>query len=432
MAMPEEIEDEGPAASEVQAPLALIGDNLREPAADLPDSEGLANWSAATALWHPAILARVDSLPRLEGLESPTAPGPGEVRVLAAALEGRLPSGYRVQAEDLGATLIEGDLDRIETAAAVLGRLRAGRPAARERRGRIAARARLPRPGHGPLVAPRPDRGDGPSRPPRPRRPDPRGPRRRECLEARATGRRRPAASGAAFEMLTQARERFYPVDASIVDLCLLDPTTRADALDATLADRVPTSIVATARAIESLAGRRPDAIEAIRQAVTEGWLDVVGGTFEETDEPLRPFESIAWQFRKGGEVYRRHLDERNVETLARRRFGLYPMLPQVARRFGLRFGLHLGFDAGGFPVQAEAKKMWEAPDGSSLEALNPAASRRRSGLERPHAPLAAGPVPEGRPRRHPPPAPLGPTRSPAGISTSGGSPPTRPSWPAG
>ena len=30
----------------------------------------------------------------------------------------------------------------------------------------------------------------------------------------------------AGFEVLTQARERFYPVDAYLIDLCLLDPGT--------------------------------------------------------------------------------------------------------------------------------------------------------------------------------------------------------------
>ena len=28
----------------------------------------------------------------------------------------------------------------------------------------------------------------------------------------------------AGFEVLTQARERFYPVDAYLIDICLLDP----------------------------------------------------------------------------------------------------------------------------------------------------------------------------------------------------------------
>ena len=54
------------------------------------------------------------------------------------------------------------------------------------------------------------------------------------------------------------------------------------------------------------------------------------------------PLESILWQFRRGAEVYRAHLDERNVETYARRRFGLFvfrflqpdrePELPTVRR----------------------------------------------------------------------------------------------------
>ena len=69
-------------------------------------------------------------------------------------------------------------------------------------------------------------------------------------------------------------------------------------------------------------------------------------------------------------EVYRAHLDDRNVETYARRRFGLYPQLPQIAKRFGFRFALHLGFDAGRFPIRAETKRLWESPDGSNLETL--------------------------------------------------------------
>src|SRR5262249_3772897 len=50
--------------------------------------------------------------------------------------------------------------------------------------------------------------------------------------------------------------------------------------------------------------------------------------------------------------------------------FALYPQLPQIARRFGYRFGVHLGFDAGRFPIRPESKRLWESPDGSSLEAL--------------------------------------------------------------
>jgi len=33
-------------------------------------------------------------------------------------------------------------------------------------------------------------------------------------------------------------------------------------------------------------------------------------------------------------------------------------------------FELHLSFDAGRFPVRPETKRLWESPDGSSLESL--------------------------------------------------------------
>ena len=113
-----------------------------------------------------------------------------------------------------------------------------------------------------------------------------------------------------------------------------------------------------------------PQGMAALRQAITDGWADVAGGTYAEAEDPLLPLESILWQFRRGGEVYRAHLDDRNVETFARRRFGLYTQLPQIAKRFGFRYALHLGFDAGRFPIRPETKRLWESPDGSSLESL--------------------------------------------------------------
>jgi len=174
----------------------------------------------------------------------------------------------------------------------------------------------------------------------------------------------------AGFELLTQARERFYPVDAYLIDVCLIDPNMPAGVLKDALEAHVPVTFLAPGRAIENQGSRDPDRIAAVREAITEGWADVVGGAYDEAEEPLLPIESILWQFRRGAETYRKYLDDRNVETLARRRFGLYPQLPQIAKRFGFRFAVHLGFDAGRFPLRSEAKRLWEGPDGTSLEAL--------------------------------------------------------------
>src|SRR6476660_1199099 len=109
-----------------------------------------------------------------------------------------------------------------------------------------------------------------------------------------------PAATNrlrAAFELLTQARERFYPVDAYLIDLCLIDPSTPAGALADALTARTPVTLLAPARAIEVLAERDPDRLAALREAIGEGWADVGGGAYEEVAEPLLPLESILWQF---------------------------------------------------------------------------------------------------------------------------------------
>ena len=42
----------------------------------------------------------------------------------------------------------------------------------------------------------------------------------------------------------------------------------------------------------------------------------------------------------------------------------------RFAKRFGFRYALHMGFDAGRFPIRPETKRLWESADGSNLEAL--------------------------------------------------------------
>ncbi|MCA1686553.1 MAG: glycosyl hydrolase family 38, partial [Planctomycetia bacterium] len=347
----------------------LIDHDGAEPPPGLPDGEAQATWCAVSAVWHPALLAVASSLPRIESITSPTPPGPREVRVVAGGQFDRLPSGYATQAMDSGASLIGLDVGRPALIDAILrsalGDVPPGTPDE-------AVDALVPdflalgsacwwvrdlttAMGH----------ADGLDR---------------ESLTREALAGARAWALGdantaknrlrASFELLTQARERFYPVDAYIVDLCLIDPSMPAAALADPLDARAPVTFLAPAKAIENQAALDPSTVARLREAIAEGWADVAGGAYTEADEPLLPAGSILWQFRRGGKVYREHLDGRNAETVARRRFGLYPMLPQIAKRNGFRFAMHLGFDAGRFPIRPEAKRLWESPDHTALETL--------------------------------------------------------------
>lgn len=347
--------------------IAVVPDDGSEPT-DLDDRAAETLWAVLSCAWHPVLLARAGSLPKVRDAAIVTIPDPGDVLLLAPGASARLPEDHAARAAGAGAVAIEAapGAGRIELAGQVLAQLDPSAPVELESDpialdflalGTVTWMLRDLTAAMGHV----------------------------DCLDRDSLAREvlagahaytagdRPAAANhlrAAFEVLTQARERFYPVDAYITDLCLLDPASPPGSLADALAARAAFTVLGTARAVDVQAGHAPQDAAAFREAVAEGWADLAGGAFDEVDEPLLPLESIFWQFRRGAEVYRRNLDDRNVETLARRRFGLYPQLPQIARRFGFRFALHLGLDAGVFPVRPEAKRLWEAPDHSTLESL--------------------------------------------------------------
>jgi alpha-mannosidase len=350
--------------------IALVPFEGREPPASVSEDLAQSVWCAVTSLWHPALLSAAADLPRIESIEFPSPPGAREVRVIAGGLWDQLPSGYRTQAEDARSLLLDSGTDRGMLVAQIRARMGADvADLGVESEGMVSSAADFlafgmvrfmlrdltTAMGHSDSI-------DYESL-------------RRELLAgahqwmiddwSSAVNRLR-----AAFEKLTQARERYYPVDVHLLDLCLIDPGMREGVLAAALARPIAVSFLMPAQAIENQALHDPQHVAALRQAIDEGWADVVGGTYAETEDALLPLESILWQFRRGSEIYRLNLDDRNVETYARRRFGLHTRVPQIAKRFGFRYALHMGFDAGKFPIHAETKRLWESPDGSNLESL--------------------------------------------------------------
>src|SRR5947209_2096632 len=64
-------------------PIALLAHAGREPEATLTDEAAQAAWVAATAPWHPALLARAEALPRIEDVDTPSPPEPRDLRLVA-------------------------------------------------------------------------------------------------------------------------------------------------------------------------------------------------------------------------------------------------------------------------------------------------------------------------------------------------------------
>ena len=359
--------------------LSIIAYDGHEPPPSLSNSEALGIWTTISAPWHPAILTRTESIPQIEGVDSQTSPRPLEIRVIAQGFAARVTTTFQELARSSESVVLDSGLDRHALVNRILQALGEAVPTDLDQEGTDLASDFLALGtafwwlrdltvamnhsdclGHERFSA--------------------------EVVSAAKAWTARDWNTSknhlrAAFEMLTTARERFYPVDAYVVDICLVDPAMPAGAFQNALDARSPITFLAPAAAIENQATRDPENTARLREAIAEGWADVCGGAYSEAEEGLLPLESIFWQFRHGGEVYRAHLDHRNVETVARRRFGLYPQLPQIGKRFGCRFAIHLGFDAGKFPIRIEAKRLWEAPEHTNLETLT-------------RPPLAAEPAP--------------------------------------
>jgi alpha-mannosidase len=346
--------------------ISLLANDGKEPPPTLTDREASAAWVAATAPWHPALLAQADDLPRFEDIAIPPDPQAGDLFLVASGLLSGLDKETIQRAEAAGVPIVQASDDRVATVRAILARspdpsipIEADDRVARDflalgashwwLRDLTNAMGHVETLSHSNLL--------------------------REAVNgAKAWRSGDPTAATnrlrASFELITEARERFYPLDGHILDLCLLDPSTPPDQLASVLEHHTPVTLLAPAIAIEVFANREPDRAQQLRDAISEGWADVVGGAYSEVDEPFLPWSSLAWQFRKGAATYRQHLDDRNVETLARRRFGLYPQLPQVARRFGLRYALYGALDSGRFPIPVDAKRQWASLDGTTLESI--------------------------------------------------------------
>lgn len=325
------------------------------------EAEGLlAAWSA---LWHPALIASAGRLPTWYRADSPPDDLAGRLVLIPKASESLLLAGWAARAKSEGAHVVRHLSDRRQIVAAAIEQLDGGGAGVdRELIDDFLAF------GTGYLLT--------------------------ELLtrqmrymsnidEVQLANELKAAAAAAtghdseqarqhlrnAFEVLTEARERFYPVDSYFVDLTLLAPTTLGPELRQELADAVPKNLLISGRVLEWIAADEPETLAALQAALDHGAADVVGGEYDEPELPLLPPESTLDEFRRGLAAFERLIARRPV-VYGRRRFGLSPLLPAVLTQLGYQGALHMTLDDGQFPQSDQAKTRWEGFGASAIDAL--------------------------------------------------------------
>lgn len=355
-------------------------------------AEGILN--AFTVAWHPWLLAQTRSLPGWHRADSPPEPSAGRLILVPTACEDRLESDWIGRQRDAGAFVVSGIHKRDELLAEVLKAARDWIPPSPPADG-----------GTTPLVGETPDGVSPTTAITSPEQLDPElvadflalGTThllvellsrqmhyfgeidemrlRREAVEAAESlvaGRIDDVRQRLAncFEALHEARERFYPTDSYLLDMCLLVPSMADDKLAPLLTDSKPISFLMTARDVDELARDKPEIAKLLREAVQRETVEILGGEWSEVSSPILPLESVLHDLRRGRAAYQR-LFRKEPTTWARRRFGLHTLLPQILSKFGYSAACHFLLDDGIYPDAENSKLRWEGCDNTTIDAIS-------------------------------------------------------------
>ena len=319
----------------------------------------LAAW---TALWHPLLIATAGELPAWVPAESPPDEPAEYLVMIPGVCQTLLPAGWPEQAKQAGAWVVEDACDRAD----FLQRALAGLDQTCEVDAELCADFMAL--GFGYLVVELLTRQlrymsnlDESSL----------QTRVVDAAQSLLRGDRETARSQLqnALDLLHEAREYFYPVEAHLLDLTIVPPTMIGAELRAELARRAPINLLLSGETIQEIARREPDTLAAIVRGLDSKSVSLIGGEIRELPLPLLPPEAIARAIARGRAAFVQCLG-RELSFYGRRRFGLTPILPEILQRLRFAGGLHFTLDDGQFPTGNQSRTRWEAFDGSVLETL--------------------------------------------------------------
>lgn len=335
--------------------------SLEDFPAELAEKEAASLLNSFAVAWHPALLANVKVLPRWHRADDPPDSAQRRILFLPMNCESWVPAGWADRVSSEGCAVIRGISDREEMIAAALKAL-------------------------GDEVRVDPDlAGDFLSlgfcylqielltRKMRHFSNLDEVHLRREAVaaaEAAVAGDADTAKTRlkTCFEVLVEARERFYPVECYLIDLCLLIPRLADEHLKKTLQTPKPVSVLASANDLKEIAEKSPEVHAALRSALEGDATDLICGDLCELPLPLMPLSSVLWQMREARRVVA-NTSSSGITVWGRRRYGLFPQLPQILKRSGFAAGLHVVMDDGFYPDHEYSKFRWEGTDGTSIDA---------------------------------------------------------------
>ena len=174
----------------------------------------------------------------------------------------------------------------------------------------------------------------------------------------------------ACFDLLLEERNRYYPVEANLLDYTLLAETTLGKSLCNQLKRDQKMNLLMTGQLAQTIAQKHPATYSAIHAAIDSGKLDLLGVNQTELPAPLVSKNTIVRDLTLGQEQIEEVFDQPPT-IFARRTSGLFPALPEILEKMDIQFALHSSLDVGRNPVCTNSNMRWEAPSGEMVLALS-------------------------------------------------------------
>lgn len=330
-----------------------------------------------SAMWHPALLAASDSPPNWRRVDDPPQELDHRLLIVPAVSIPRLPTGYLQRAKESGAVVLRKGTDRQQMVREALVGLRS-----------------LDKPGE-----PSPPADDWHE-----------APACRELVRdfmalgwaylqvtlltrqmrysaslddtyfrSQAVAAAKSLAAGnpdeaqeklsVCFNLLAEEKDRYYPVDAHILDLTLVADSTLGESLRDELATPDARNLLISAQDLAECAKTEPRTLNILRGGIDLGTIGIIGGDYTEDRAPLKSLDANIENLRRGIETFQELVKTRPV-VYGRRRFGLTPTLPGTLVQFGFKGAIHAGFEDGAVPEGVQLKVRWEGSDGTAIDAI--------------------------------------------------------------
>lgn len=326
-------------------------------------AEGLLN--AFAVAWHPRLLATATRLPRWEPADQPMSSRPRQLVIVPEACDGYLSETWPDRARAAGATVITGMHDRHQLVQAILSHCADAPPFSAEQADLASdflafGTAHL----HQELLT--------------------REMRNysqiehdvllqhvqtaaRSLLEANLNDARQ--ALTRAFEMLLECRERYYPSECWLIDLCLVAPDQAGEELRQLVQSGHPTSLLAPHHGWPEILNQDEALTQLLKVAAEKHQVEIIGGQRESLDSLLSLDANVHSLLSA-----RRGLTDKlqlSPATWGRKRFGLHWQLPQLLARCGYSTALHFLLDDGISPEDEAALLRWQGGGGVEIAACN-------------------------------------------------------------